>query len=622
MPDPLRSRAVLVGTAEYRDPAFPRLPAAANSLAGMRAVLTDPALCGWPDGRVTVESDPSDWRALVRRTRAVARETEDVLLLYFVGHGVVLPNGELCLALADTEADDPDLTGLEYRRVRDLLRDSPAAAKIVILDCCYSGRAIEALSAASPGDAADTVADATDVRGVYTLTASDHTAHVVPLAEQAEVPTSFTGRFLGLVREGVRGGPAVLTLGDLYVHLRRRLAAEGLPAPNQRGTDTADRYPFSRNPAYRPEPASLVKPPPVPAARPRATVRPRTGAVAGLRGPWQAATGVPVLLDGRSAGATALAFAPGGGTLATGHADGTIHIWDAPGKPLRTLRPLSSASGAITALAFAPGGGWIAYGTSRAGVGLRPLAPGSPESWPLQTAEPGGPAVASLDFASDGRLLAGGFHGEGDHRAGQCALWEINLAGRPFPSTPVVLLPRWGTPDPRPGSPARPHTDEERVAVFRGARHILAVERMPRLASTVTWQFVDAVRWQNPGGTTRTLSTWGTVRSARFSPGADTLALIDDGFCRVWRWTGITFRDDPHAAFATPATSMAVGPDGWAAALWGPGVPLRVWNLETGSPIGAPLRDSARTRAVAFTPDGLSVAVAATATPVRLWRPA
>ncbi|MFC5183428.1 caspase family protein [Actinomadura harenae] len=201
MTDLSRSRAILIGTAAYADAAFPRLPAAANSLAGMRAVLTDPSLCGWPDDRVTVESDPSDWRRLVQRMRVLARGTEDVLLLYFVGHGVMLPHGELSLALADTEAGDPDLTGLEYRRVRDLLRDSPAATKIVILDCCYSGRAIEALS---PPDA---VADTTDVRGVYTLTASDHTAHVVPAAEQAGVPTSFTGRLLALVRDGVPDGP-------------------------------------------------------------------------------------------------------------------------------------------------------------------------------------------------------------------------------------------------------------------------------------------------------------------------------------------------------------------------------------------------------------------------------
>ncbi|MEV5573048.1 hypothetical protein AB0L06_23655 [Spirillospora sp. NPDC052269] len=68
----------------------------------------------------------------------------------------------------------------------------------------------------------------------------------------SSVPTSFTGRFLALVRDGVQDGPETLTLGDLHVHLRRRLAAHDLPAPNRRGTDTADRHPFTRSPGTLP----------------------------------------------------------------------------------------------------------------------------------------------------------------------------------------------------------------------------------------------------------------------------------------------------------------------------------------------------------------------------------
>jgi hypothetical protein len=177
-----------------------------------------------------------------RTIRRLAQNTTDVLLLYYVGHGTLTATGELCLILSDTDTEAADLTSLEYSRIRAAFRDSPARVKAAILDCCYAGRAIETLS-----DEAALLADHTDVRGVYTLTASDLAAHVPPPDEQATACTSFTGQLLDILRTGIPGQDDPLTLGILYLHLRRRLRDLGLPDPNQRGTDTAHNFAFSRN---------------------------------------------------------------------------------------------------------------------------------------------------------------------------------------------------------------------------------------------------------------------------------------------------------------------------------------------------------------------------------------
>src|SRR2546430_2563950 len=199
LPDYSRSRAILIGIARYRDSGFPNLPAARNSLRAMRQVLIDEDLCGWPPERITVLEDPVDAPRTLQALRRLTRDTDDILLVYFVGHGVLQRRAQLSLALADTDSEDSDLTGLEYRRIREILLDTPARVKIVILDCCYSGRAIEALSGA--------VADSTDVQGVYTLTASDNAAHVVPPDQQKTSNTSFTGELVNLIRGGIRGQP-------------------------------------------------------------------------------------------------------------------------------------------------------------------------------------------------------------------------------------------------------------------------------------------------------------------------------------------------------------------------------------------------------------------------------
>ncbi|MFE3206111.1 caspase domain-containing protein [Embleya sp. NPDC059237] len=246
------SRAVLIGVPRYRDPDFPDVPAAGNSLRAMRRMLVDEELGGWPDGQVFV-LPPIDCRRVMSSLRLHAQNTTGVLLLYFVGHGTVTPNGDLVLAVSDTLADQPDVTGLEYSKVRSVLRDSPARVTAVVLDCCYSGRVIDVL-AGEQGH----LADITDVRGAYTLTAADRAAH----AGQANTRTPFTGELLDLIGTGIAGGPPVLTFAELYPHLRHRLIARNLPQPNQRGTDTADKCPVAKNTAAEP---------PTPAPRPRAS---------------------------------------------------------------------------------------------------------------------------------------------------------------------------------------------------------------------------------------------------------------------------------------------------------------------------------------------------------------
>jgi hypothetical protein len=243
-PDYSRSHAILIGSSKFQDREFSPLQAAANSLSGFYELLTDRSLCGWPASQVTVFHNPTNVSQTLQAIRRIARDTSDVLLIYFVGHGTVLRRGQLCLILADTDHRDPDITGIEFGRIRETLLDSPARTKVAILDCCYSGRAIEALAGSS------SVADSTFTQGTYTLTASDHTAHVPPPTRTASVCTSFTGELLHLVRSGIPGTGPDLTLNDLYVQLRHRLRSRGLPEPNQRGTDTIGQFAFSRNPAW------------------------------------------------------------------------------------------------------------------------------------------------------------------------------------------------------------------------------------------------------------------------------------------------------------------------------------------------------------------------------------
>lgn len=182
----------------------------------------------------------------------MAEQTLDTLLVYYAGHGLLTPEGQLYLAVKETMPGRVRYSGLPFEWVREALRDSPAAIRVLILDCCFSGRVIETMA-----DPAAFAADATEVTGTYTLTA---TAGNLPAhSPSGQACTAFTGELLDLLNIGIPDGPAELTLGVIYPRLRQRLIARGMPRPQQRGTDTADGLALVRNPAHtHPDNAALA----------------------------------------------------------------------------------------------------------------------------------------------------------------------------------------------------------------------------------------------------------------------------------------------------------------------------------------------------------------------------
>nr|QIY68665.1 caspase family protein [Streptomyces sp. RLB1-33] len=70
----------------------------------------------------------------------------DVLLVYYVGHGMRTRAEQSTLVLTGTSSDPevlPD-SALLYPRLLEVLRGSPAATKSVILDCCHAELGLDA----------------------------------------------------------------------------------------------------------------------------------------------------------------------------------------------------------------------------------------------------------------------------------------------------------------------------------------------------------------------------------------------------------------------------------------------------------------------------------------------
>jgi ribosomal protein S2 len=229
VPDAARSRAVVIGTATYLNDELPDVPAVARNVEDLARTLTSPPQPMLDPSNCTTVLDVGDPAVLGRALLAAARAAEDLLLIYYAGHGLLSPRRhELYLSLPGTDPDALGFTAVHIEVIRDAIRDSPADNRVLILDCCYSGRAINGALAARVAQVLGQLA----VNGTYTITAApaNRTAVVLP----GESNTAFTGRLLRLLRSGP------MSLGEIYRRLRSNMAAEGLPVPEHCGTGTAD----------------------------------------------------------------------------------------------------------------------------------------------------------------------------------------------------------------------------------------------------------------------------------------------------------------------------------------------------------------------------------------------
>jgi predicted restriction endonuclease len=226
LPDPQTSRAVLIGTSEYTQ--LHDLPGVEENLKAFSGILQDRFLCGLPPEHCELVRNPTTPGEMVDPVAEFAHEAADVLLVYFAGHGLLHANtGELYLACPDSDSRSIH-KAVPYGYIRDQFRESSARRKIVILDCCYSGKALNTAMAAP--DAASRFADNAMLSGTYLMVASAENKQ----ANAGDIYTAFSGQLIELIQNGIPEEPDLLSLDALFKAARAALDDQGMPVPQRR----------------------------------------------------------------------------------------------------------------------------------------------------------------------------------------------------------------------------------------------------------------------------------------------------------------------------------------------------------------------------------------------------
>ncbi|MFD8697060.1 caspase, EACC1-associated type [Kitasatospora purpeofusca] len=246
LPDGPGSRIVPIGSAAYRHEELPPLPAVRKNLTDLVAALTDPQQ-GWLDeAQCTLVPDPGTAADVVRALRPSVLAAEDLLLVYYAGHGIV-EDTDYYLAVTETDPEEPSISALPYRTLRKVVLGARARNRVVIIDACWSGMATTAHMAGGH----ERLRTQTAIEGAFVLASSEHDS--TSLAPVGERFTAFTKELIVLLQDGSsRLGPE-LTLDNVYQHLLHELTAAGRPRPTRTATNTAARLVIARNRGYRPD---------------------------------------------------------------------------------------------------------------------------------------------------------------------------------------------------------------------------------------------------------------------------------------------------------------------------------------------------------------------------------
>lgn len=224
-----KSRVILIGTSDYEhSEQLHRLPAIRNNLTALHSALTDEETGVFASDTCVVADSPDSPKSFMQRLARAAKEAEDTLLVYYAGHGVLGWNDELYLTVRESDDDQIAGTAVPFSWVRSAIQDSPAAVRIIVLDCCFSGAAIGAMSSASAA------LNLVKVEGTTILTSSSakQISHSVP----GEKYTAFTAELIRLLTEDAG---QQLCLGDVYRPLSAAMAKRSLPKPKIVISETA-----------------------------------------------------------------------------------------------------------------------------------------------------------------------------------------------------------------------------------------------------------------------------------------------------------------------------------------------------------------------------------------------
>lgn len=129
--------ALIISTETHQDKQLARLKLPRANVLSLISVLNDPLIGNFSTVETAVDRPVTEIRRHID-TLFYRRKQYDLILLYFLGHGVFDKTGQLYLATADTRLDTLEETALPATYITDCMDRCFSRQQILVLDCHHT----------------------------------------------------------------------------------------------------------------------------------------------------------------------------------------------------------------------------------------------------------------------------------------------------------------------------------------------------------------------------------------------------------------------------------------------------------------------------------------------------
>jgi hypothetical protein len=204
-----RKLALIIGNSEYQDSALSQLKSPEVDVRKLSQILRDPNIGAFDDVILLMNPLETEVRRQLVRFFDDTKKPDDLLLLYFSGHGIRHEHtNRLFLTVKDTEKALLSATAIAASFISDLMDECRSNRQVLILDCCHSGAFLQG----TKGAIGESVGTASQFQGQgfgrVILTATDATQYAFEGDKINVIGTVENSVFTHQLIRGIESGEA------------------------------------------------------------------------------------------------------------------------------------------------------------------------------------------------------------------------------------------------------------------------------------------------------------------------------------------------------------------------------------------------------------------------------
>ncbi|BAZ00785.1 extracellular ligand-binding receptor [Tolypothrix tenuis PCC 7101] len=226
--------ALLIGASEYESQKINNLSGVVKDIEAMQRVLQHSEIGGFDEVKFLSNPDSDTMRSEIEQLFMEKCQKDDVVLLYFSGHGYRHEDGSLFFVSRNTQVNPQGFprigTAVDAKFIhQNYMSRSKSKRQVLILDCCFSGAFAEGMSAKDIANLniKNEIGEQLGGEGRAVLTSST--------ATQKSFEDSGGGVYTRYLVEGIEKGAAdsdndgVITVAELHEYAKRKVQ-EAKPA--------------------------------------------------------------------------------------------------------------------------------------------------------------------------------------------------------------------------------------------------------------------------------------------------------------------------------------------------------------------------------------------------------